>query len=673
MSRTISSISAFLILTCSIAAGSEIKANTTKSSPDWDFNRPYLGTEWTRLGTTASENISLTERSGFLRLKPASDSDKDEKTQVIVGRRQKHVNFQTSTRLEASADAVAGVSAYISPSVHCDLYLKDGKLHLSRTADGKTLDEIIDTIPGGSIEIKVKGTPESYCFSYLSGSNGFREAGTIDRSQLLSGENTNKTDAYISLFAKGKGHADFDYFKYREVIPEISPKLTAGHGNPLLDFHFTADPTAVEHDGRLYVYATNDHQQYEAVGRDGKNTYDKIKSLVMMSTDDMVNWTYHGLINVGDIAPWIIASWAPSIAKRVEADGKTHFYLYFSNSGFGTGVLTATSPVGPWTSPLSSSLIDANTPGLGDCKVPFDPGVTIDDNGTGWLAVGAGKARIIRLGKDMTSIDSEITEMPAPHHFEANEINYINGTYVYTYNVDWQSHNDWPFEGEEPTICSMCYMSSKTPLDPKSWTYHHNYLKNSGDYGYAYTNNHTHLHKYMDRWFIFYHSMELQNSFNTDGGFRNVCVDEIDVDEDKLHIAMGSQTLHGPSQLKPLNPFALQQSETTAATHGVGFIPAGDKAGNMTAVVTGNDACIKVKGVAFDKKARSFHVKAGGKGTIEVRKGSADGELLSKVNIDTTDATLHKQSVKIARDKNPCDLYFVLKGDNITFDWWQFK
>src|SRR4051812_12885200 len=71
----------------------------------------------------------------------------------------------------------------------------------------------------------------------------------------------------------------------------VSPKLTSNDGNPLLDFMFTADPTAVEYNGRMYVYATNDHQQYEKVGKDGKNSYEQIHTLVMMSTDDMVNWT----------------------------------------------------------------------------------------------------------------------------------------------------------------------------------------------------------------------------------------------------------------------------------------------------------------------------------------------------------------------------------------------
>ena len=54
----------------------------------------------------------------------------------------------------------------------------------------------------------------------------------------------------------------------------------------------------MEYEGRLYVYGTNDHQQYTTVGKSGKNTYEHIKSLVCFSTEDMVNWTYHGEINV---------------------------------------------------------------------------------------------------------------------------------------------------------------------------------------------------------------------------------------------------------------------------------------------------------------------------------------------------------------------------------------
>ena len=121
-----------------------------------------------------------------------------------------------------------------------------------------------------------------------------------------------------------------------------------------------------------------------------------------------------------------MASWAPSIASRKEADGKTHFYLYYSNSGSGVGMLTATSPVGPWTDPLGKCVVDGNTPGLGKCKAPFDPGVVIDDKGIGWLSFGGGDsddyipgdARIVRLANDMKTLDSEISERHLDLHLQ---------------------------------------------------------------------------------------------------------------------------------------------------------------------------------------------------------------------------------------------------------------
>ena len=79
-------------------------------------------------------------------------------------------------------------------------------------------------------------------------------------------------------------------------------KLTTT-ANPISANVFCADPTAVEYEGRLYVYGTNDHEQY--FKKPEENSYEKIKSLVCFSTDDMVNWTYHGEINVGKIASWI--------------------------------------------------------------------------------------------------------------------------------------------------------------------------------------------------------------------------------------------------------------------------------------------------------------------------------------------------------------------------------
>lgn len=374
--------------------------------------------------------------------------------------------------------------------------------------------------------------------------------------------------------------------------------------NPISPDFFCADPTAVEYNGRLYVYGTNDHQQFEAAGPDVDNTYEKIKSLLVFSTADMVNWTYHGEINVGEIAPWITASWAPSIVSRKEADGKTHFYLYFSNSGVGTGVITSTDPVTGWTDPLGHCLVTGDTPGLSDCPNPFDPGAVIDDNGVGWLAFGAGKAsggtdympgsvRIVRLGEDMISFDSEFKQIPAPYSFEASELNYINGTYVYTYCSDWNNHSEqWDFDCPAPGGCGMVYMTTKTPLDPTSWKMMGECFRQPGEVGFDYSNNHTHMHKFKGKWYMFYHTLMLKHGMGITGGYRSMGVDEIVVDEKNVKIEDKGGTKKGASQNGVFSPYEEHSSAELVGTAQIDYdmtnpyapIVSAKQAGSWTAV-----------------------------------------------------------------------------------------
>ena len=379
--------------------------------------------------------------------------------------------------------------------------------------------------------------------------------------------------------------------------------------NPISSDFFCADPTAVEYNGRLYVYGTNDHQQFEAAGPDVDNTYEKIKSLLVFSTADMVNWTYHGEINVGEIAPWIMASWAPSIVSREEADGKTHFYLYFSNSGVGTGVITSTDPVTGWTDPLGHCLVTGDTPGLSDCPNPFDPGAVIDDNGVGWLSFGAGKAsggtdympgsvRIVRLGEDMISFDSEFKQIPAPYSFEASELNYINGTYVYTYCSDWNDHSEqWDFDCPAPGGCGMVYMTTKTPLDPTSWKMKGECFRQPGEVGFDYSNNHTHMHKFKGKWYMFYHTLMLKHGMGITGGYRSMGVDEIVVDEKNVKIEDKGGTKKGASQNGVFSPYEEHSSAELVGTAQIDYDMTDPYAPIVSAKQTGSWTA--VRGVQF--------------------------------------------------------------------------
>lgn len=393
-----------------------------------------------------------------------------------------------------------------------------------------------------------------------------------------------------------------------ESISDNSYKNTR-YNNPISSEFYCADPTAVEYNGRLYLFGTNDHEQYEIKGPELDNTYEQIKSLVILSTDDMVNWVYHGEINVGEVAPWIVNSWAPSIVSRVEDDGLTHFYLYFSNNGMGTGVITATDPLGPWSDPLGKPLISSNTPGLTDCPNPFDPGVVIDDNGVGWLSFGGGKAsdgttympgssRIVQLGDDMLSFASDFAEIPAPYFFEASELNYINGTYIYTYNSDWSDHAEqWEYDCPAPSGCSMVYLTTKTPLDPTSWEMRGEYFQNPGVSGFDYSNNHTHLHKFNGAYYIFYHTLELKQGMGINGSYRSLCVDEINVDEETVTFEKTGGTKKGLSACVAISPFVENEAADLNNTADIVFDTTDMH--HPTVMSDGMGAWFSVKEVAF--------------------------------------------------------------------------
>ena len=437
-------------------------------------------------------------------------------------------------------------------------------------------------------------------------------------------------------------------------------KLGTDRANPLLDFHYIADPTAIEYNGRLYVYGTNDHQQYEA--GTPTNSYEAINSLVVISTDDMVNWTYHGLIDVKGVAPWIMASWAPTIIKKEQADGTTLFSLYFSNSGTGSGVIQATSPLGPWTSPLTENLTGG-----------FDPGAVIDDNGDGWLAYGTGKSYIVKLGDDLHSIAEGPVQLNAPYYFEANELNYIGGKYVHTYNNDWSSHEPWTWGGEKPTGCSMNYFTTTTPLDADSWTYGANYFKNTGENGMNYGNNHTHLHKYQGKWYLFYQSNDLEPSLGTNGGFRSLFVDEIEVDEENVVISECTPTFTGVSAIKNLDPYTEQYAATCAATLGIVFEQAEGnghtvaKVGSPnTSADTPTEGIIEVRNVAFADGMKALKCLVKGSGSVTLRIDDTDIATVSSTGSDWQILT-SQISGTLSGTKT---IQFVLTG-SVQFDTWQ--
>ena len=150
--------------------------------------------------------------------------------------------------------------------------------------------------------------------------------------------------------------------------------------NPLLINSYACDPYAMEYNGRLYVYMTNDSQQYEKTYYAGNNTYENIAGIHIISTDDMVNWTDHGIFQItgkNGVCSYMNCCWAPCAVHKT-VNGKEKFYIYFTNGGWQMGVVEADSPIGPFRDVKGEALLNASD----TSSSPLDPACFIDDDGT---------------------------------------------------------------------------------------------------------------------------------------------------------------------------------------------------------------------------------------------------------------------------------------------------
>ena len=500
-----------------------------------------------------------------------------------------------------------------------------------------------------------------------------------------------------------------------------APDVKSSNNNPISANVFCADPTALEYNGRLYVYGSNDHQEFLANGKKGDNTYGSIKSIVVFSTDDMVNWTFHGTIDTKKLCagwtsnPWYVGygvSWAPSVTWRHnEETNKDEFFLYFCNSSHGVGVLKAESPIGPWKSPNNKLMVTYDTPGANKqgTNANFDPGVVIDENGVGWLSFGGlgpsekffpEAARIVKLKPSMTAVDGSAVKIPAPYHFEANELNYIGGKYVYTYCSNWASRDNWNTYKTEHNITAsapgggtMCYMVSDNPLDPDSWEYKDYY--GPGVSG----NNHSHLQKFQGKYYHIYHDHGgilldvMKNKGLVDGSagdYRSICVNKAIVNESTATISRVTLSHEGVTQIKNVNPYELQQMETMANCGGVEYEDITNIKKNTKISTLGNDASenmqvkmkvgswINVRKVDFGTTgADKIILRAKGTGKLDVRTSTSPRATIATVEFSSTELEDHivnlpeEKLAKFQGVKN--SLYFVAsEGDDIYVDSWRF-
>ncbi|MDM8306562.1 glycoside hydrolase family 43 protein [Phocaeicola salanitronis] len=192
------------------------------NTPDEDFNNSKLRVEWNWQGVPVWENYSLTERKGFLRIKGSEKQLDDSGSPSFVGRRQQDIDFQVTTAFHAQGKGNAGLTVYMCPFAHYDLFISDNQLKLRYRLGELCHESTVRKVPDDFVYVRVKGNAEFYTFFYSIDGTHYKEAGRMNTRFLSSETNGGFTGIYLGLFAEGDAQAYFDFFNYEPSVSDAS-------------------------------------------------------------------------------------------------------------------------------------------------------------------------------------------------------------------------------------------------------------------------------------------------------------------------------------------------------------------------------------------------------------------------------------------------------------------
>jgi beta-xylosidase len=272
----------------------------------------------------------------------------------------------------------------------------------------------------------------------------------------------------------------------------------------------TADPSAhVWKDGRLYVYVSHDEECQEDFW---------MKDWHVISTDDLINWTDHGVcMSVNDLSWADNYAWAPDCAYK---DGKYYFcfpagngYKDRENPGnstkwMGIGIGVSDSPTGPFVDHIGAPL----------WKEPYsnDPCLFIDNDGTPYLYVHGKGAdyNVIELTEDMKAVKGDFIKMDMGEYEPKME-----GPWVF------KRKDKYYFTMPEGNRVLTYYMSD-SPKGP--WTYKGVIMEQENN-----SNNHHSIVEVKGQWILFYHRwINTGDACETRKRQRHVCADYLYFNED---------------------------------------------------------------------------------------------------------------------------------------------
>ena len=421
--------------------------------------------------------------------------------------------------------------------------------------------------------------------------------------------------------------------------------------NPIITDQFSADPTARVFDGKIYVYPSHDEKNPDVTN---KNAWFKMKDYHVFSSENLTDWTDHGVIVDQNNVEWVnntsYSMWAPDCIKR---DG-TYYFFFPANGkggfrGFAVGIATAPTPHGPFT-PRTEPI-----KGL----MGIDPCILQDDDGKMYIYWGMNGIAGAELNDSMTALVGKSVkldgDLPAKGLKEGPFVFKRNGIYYLTF--------PWARDVQE----ALVYCTSDNPLGP--FKYQGVIMEETG----CWTNHHS-LVEYNGQWYLFYHRNDLSPEFDKN---RSVCADSIFFNEDGT-IQQVTPTKRGVGISRAEGKVQIDRySEISAEGAEIAFNNPENTFKGWKTIFTSKQGWVKYNKVDFGKtgslKTVHLMVKAEKGATLLIKQGGIKGKTIATVKVPAL-AKMTEFAAKCKMPKGVADITVASATDNnVEVDWVSFS
>ncbi|WP_127124566.1 family 43 glycosylhydrolase [Pseudoflavitalea rhizosphaerae] len=424
--------------------------------------------------------------------------------------------------------------------------------------------------------------------------------------------------------------------------------------NPLIRDQFSADPSARVFGNKVYLFPSHDILAGESRGRVG---WFCMEDYHVFSSENLTDWTDHGVIVVQNKVPWVkpdsYSMWAPDCIER---NGK--YYFYFPSTardtslgrGFTIGVAIASKPEGPYA-PLPEPV--KNVRGI-------DPNVFIDKDGQAYLYWSQGNIYGAKLKDNMVELASApviLQHLPekglkeGPYLFERNGIYYMTYPHV------------------ENKIERLEYATGDHPLGPFKKT---GVLMDESATG-CWTNHHSVI-RFKDQWYLFYHHNDYSPSFDK---ARSVRADSLFFNPDGT-IQKVNPTYRGIGITGARSKIQVDRySRISNSGVSIDFLDTASRFSGWKVVFDAADAWVQYNSVDFGKQSlRWARVRALAPegGTLQIRIQDAAGPLLAELPL-VADNQWQSVKLPLTKYKPGVQHLFVVSKDKsrVAVDWVDFE